>query len=107
MADDRLPDALVAAVRAHPAYADLTRARARLATVLTSIILVAFFGFTLLIAFNKAWLAQPIGAGVTSIGIPLGFGIILLAIVLTGIYVHRANGSFDELTRRIREDVGA
>jgi uncharacterized membrane protein (DUF485 family) len=107
MADDRLSDELVAAVRAHPAYAELTRARTRLATILTSIILIAFFGFTLLIAFDKAWLAQPIGAGVTSIGIPLGFGIIVLAIVLTAIYVNRANGSFDDLTRRIREDVGA
>ena len=36
-----------------------------------------------------------------TLGIPLGFGVILFTIVLTGIYVRRANGEFDDLDRRI------
>jgi uncharacterized membrane protein (DUF485 family) len=33
----------------------------------------------------------------------LGLGVIISAFVLTGIYVARANATFDELTRKIVE----
>ena len=33
-----------------------------------------------------------------TLGIPLGLGVIVAAIVLTGVYVRRANGEFDRLT---------
>jgi len=36
-----------------------------------------------------------------SLGFPLGLGVILSAIVLTGIYVLRANTEFDRLTREV------
>ena len=65
--------------------------------------LVAYFGYVALIAFDKAVLARPIGGGVTSLGIPVGVGVILLAIVLTGIYVRRANSEFDPLVKALRD----
>ena len=49
-------------------------------------------------------LARPIGGGVTSIGIPIGVGIILLAILLTGLYVRRANREYDPLVRALRTE---
>ena len=49
-------------------------------------------------AFDKSFLARPIGDGVMSLGIPIGFGVIVVSIILTGVYVVRANGEFD-LTR--------
>ena len=70
---------------------------------LTAIMLVAYFGYVALIAFDKAVLARPLGGGVTSIGIPIGVGIILLGIVLTGVYVRRANREFDPLVRALRD----
>ena len=48
---------------------------------------------------------MPMGAGVTTIGVPIGMGVIIFTIVITGIYVRRANGEFDKLTREILEDV--
>ncbi len=48
--------------------------------------LVAYFGYIALVAFDKSLLARPIGGGVTSLGIPVGVGLILLAILLTGLY---------------------
>jgi uncharacterized membrane protein (DUF485 family) len=58
----------------------------------------AYFGYILLIAFNKEMLGQKIGAGwTTSIGVPMGLGVIVFTIVLTWIYVRRANSEFDEL----------
>jgi uncharacterized membrane protein (DUF485 family) len=36
-------------------------------------------------------------------GIPLGIGVIVISFILTGIYVWRANGEFDRLTKSINE----
>jgi hypothetical protein len=53
---------------------------------------------------DKSFLAQPIGEGVTSLGIPIGLAVIIFTIVITGIYVRRANGEFDTLTKEILKD---
>ncbi len=53
---------------------------------------------------DKPFLAQPIGNGVTTLGVPLGFGVIVFTIVITGIYVRRANGRYDALTQAILKD---
>ncbi len=95
----------LARVAADPRYQDLVARRSRFTWLLTSIMLTVFFGYILLIAFNKEFLARPIGDGATSIGIPIGLGVILIGIALTGVYVRRANSDFDPLVRTIREDV--
>jgi len=66
--------------------------------------LIVYFGYIALIAFNKPFLAQPIGNGVTTLGIPIGLGVILFTILITGIYVRRANGEYDRLTAEILEE---
>jgi uncharacterized membrane protein (DUF485 family) len=38
------------------------------------------------------------------VGIPLGMGVIVFTIVITGIYVNRANSEYDALTKEILED---
>lgn len=88
----------------NPKYKELIHKRTRFAWLLTAIMLIAYYGYISLIAFDKALLARPIGSGVMSLGIPIGFGLIVLAIVLTGVYVARANTEFDRLTREILED---
>ena len=69
--------------------------------------LVVYYGFIGLIAFDKAFLAQPIGDGVTSIGIPMAFGVIVFTVLITGIYVYRANSEYDRLTAEILKDAQA
>ena len=93
-----------AKIRQSAAYQTLVRRRTRLGWILTAIMLVVYFGYIGLIAFDKAFLAQPIGPGVMSLGIPVGVGIIFITIALTGIYVVRANSEFDRLTRQIVEE---
>ena len=88
-----------------PEYQSLVRRRRRLAWTLSAVMLATYFGYILLIAFDKALLATPIGGGVMSIGIPIGFGIILLGIALTAIYVRRANREFDARLEALLEDV--
>lgn len=85
-------------------YRSLVRRRGRLTVTLTLAMLFVYFGFVLLVAFAGEWLGQPIGAGVTSIGILLGFGVILFAILLTGIYVRRAARDFDPLVAALRSE---
>lgn len=88
-------------IEAHPRYHELVRRRSRFAWTLAAVMLAAYVGFLLLVAFDKPFLAQPIGDGVTSLGIPIGIGLILLAIALTGLYVRRANREFDSLLAEI------
>jgi uncharacterized membrane protein (DUF485 family) len=82
------------------------RRRGRFAWTLTAIMLLAYLGYVLLIAFDKELLARPIGDGVTSVGIPLGFGIIVLGVLLTAIYVRRANREFDALLEALLAEEG-
>lgn len=98
---------LLARVRANPKYALLVSRRRRLGWTLTALMLVAYYGYVGLIAFDKAVLARPIGEGVISLGIPVGLGLIVFTIVLTAIYVVRANGEFDRLTGEIAAEAGA
>ena len=43
----------------------------------------------------QPYLANALGAGVTTVGIPIGVGVIVFTIILTWIYVRRANTEFD------------
>ena len=90
-----------------PRYRTLVRRRARLAWLLTIIMLVIYFGYILLVAFRRDILAAPIGDGVTSLGIPVGLGVILAGVGLTAIYVHQANRHFDPLLDDLRREFGA
>lgn len=97
-------DPVVDRVQRDPKYQALRTKRNRLAILLTVLMLIVYYGYIALIAFNKPFLAQPLGSGVTSLGIPIAFGVIVFTIVITGIYVRRANGEFDTLTREILKD---
>ena len=95
MDDGDRTTATVEALAADPRYRALVAARGRYAWRLTGAMLAAYFGFILLVAFGGSLLAMPVGRGVTSLGIPLGLGVIVLAILLTLLYVRRANGVWD------------
>ena len=94
-------DTMVARIEANPKYHELKRKRNGFGWMLAVLMLVVYYGYIALIAFNKPFLAQPIGAGVTTLGIPIGMGVIIVTIVITGIYVRRANGEYDRLTAEI------
>ena len=67
--------------------------------------MVVYYGFILLVAFDKPFLAQRLGGGVMTVGMPIGFAVIVFTIVITGIYVRRANSEFDTLTEQIVKGV--
>ena len=100
-----MSDNLVARIQANPKYQELRSKRSAFGWWLTLLMMVVYYGYIALIAWNKPFLSQPLGSGVTTIGVPIGMGVIIFTIVITGIYVRRANSEFDQLTREILEDV--
>lgn len=85
-------------------FKDLVSKRLKYSLTLTFIMLVVYFGFILIIAFNKEFLAIKIGEYLT-IGIPIGIGIIVFAWILTGIYTSWANKSYDKSVRDFRNQI--
>lgn len=100
-----MTDPVIEKIQRHPKYLELRSKRSSFGWVLTVLMLIVFFGYISLIAFNKPFLAQPIGAGVTSLGIPIGLGVIVFTVLITAFYVRRANSEFDDLTADILKDV--
>lgn len=97
---------LVHAIKSNPKYHELVSKRRRFSTTLAVIMLLIYYGFIMLIAFNGAFLGQSLWSGsVTTIGIPIGLGVIISAFILTGIYTTRANSEFDRLNNEIKEEV--
>ena len=96
-----MDDPVVAKIQRNPKYVELRQKRNRIGVVLTVLMLLVYYGYIALSEFGKAFMATPIGAGMTPLGIPIGLGVIVFTIVITGIYVRRANSEFDALTKDI------
>ncbi len=83
-------------IRSNPKFQAFVSKRNNYSIVMSILMVIAYYGYILLIAFDKSFLATKVSAGaVTSIGIPMGVGVILFTIILTWIYVRRANTEFD------------
>lgn len=99
-----MSDPVVERIRRDPKYQELKAKRSRFGWTLTILMLVVYYGYIGLIAFDKEFLARPLGAGVTTVGVPIGMAVIVFTIVITGIYVFRANSEYDAMTRDILKD---
>lgn len=89
-------------IQENPRFHELVAKRGRFSWILAVVMLVAYYAFILMIAFDPKVLGMPIEAGsVTTWGIPAGLGLIFMSFILTGIYVQRANGEFDRMTQEI------
>jgi uncharacterized membrane protein (DUF485 family) len=77
----------------------LAARRWRVAASLTAATLFAYFGFILLIAFDKPLMGQLLAPGL-SLGILLGALVIFTAWGLTGLYILWANGRYDRELHR-------
>lgn len=89
---------MVRRIAADPNYQKLRAARNSFGWILTLAMMVAYYGFILLVAFNKPFLSQRLGDGVMTVGIPIGFGVIVFTVAITAFYVNRANNQFDTLS---------
>lgn len=83
-----MPDA------SHSTLDAVSAARWRIAISLTIAMMAVYFGFILLVAFNKPLLGTRLAPGL-SLGILLGALVIVVAWALTWIYIHWANAHYD------------
>ncbi|WP_338766659.1 DUF485 domain-containing protein [Massilia sp. METH4] len=98
---------IVQRVKNDPNYHKLVKTRSSYGWKLTWAVMIAYYGFTALNAFDKEFMAAKIGEGVMSRGVPLGLFVILFTVAVTGIYVRRANREFDALTEAIHKNAAA
>ncbi|SDB47199.1 Uncharacterized membrane protein, DUF485 family [Desulfonatronum thiosulfatophilum] len=90
MTNDRSPATLD-----HKKFQDLIVRKWKVSLTLAAILLIAYYGFILVLAFASDLLAVKVGEHMT-LGIPVGILLIVLAWVLTGVYVFWANSSYDK-----------
>ena len=83
-----------------PNYQKLVSERRSLGWTLAIITLIMYYGYIAIVAFIPSLIATPLFGSIT-VGIVLGIAIILASILLTGIYVMRANSDYDDLTAAI------
>lgn len=90
-----------AKIRSNPKFAEMVGKRTRFALTLSLIVLVPYYAFMMMTAFNPGLLATPTGEGVMTVGWPYAALLIIGAWLTTGIYIHRANNEFDALNEAI------
>jgi cation/acetate symporter len=89
-------------IRNNPKFQQLVTTRSRFAWLLCAVVLVVYYGFMAIVAFNPTWLAQSVGEGrIATIGWPIAAAMMVLFWVLTGLYVVRANGKFDAVNAEL------
>jgi len=100
-----MDDALAKRIESHPSYQKLKARRTSFGWWLALAMMVVYYGFILLVAFDKPLLASRIGSGVMTLGMPIGLGVILFTVIITAIYVRRANSEFDALAAEVNQAV--
>jgi uncharacterized membrane protein (DUF485 family) len=80
----------------------LSAARWRVAVILTTVMMVVYFGFILLVAFNKPLMGTRVADGL-SVGILLGALVIIASWVLIWVYTRWANTHYDAAVARLRQ----
>ncbi len=89
-----------------PEYHELIRKRHQIILPLAAVMFVAYFAFILLVAYDPSYLATPLADGVTSLGITLGLGLILLTFAVTALYTWYANAHIEDLIAEIQKKAG-
>lgn len=86
----------------HAALRALARRRWKVALTLTAAMVVMYFGFIALIAFDKPVLGHLLAPGL-SLGVLLGALVIVVSWLLTWVYVRWANTRYDAELHRLKE----
>jgi uncharacterized membrane protein (DUF485 family) len=85
-------------------FKGLAARRWTVSAVLCVMLFTLYYGYILLIAFNKDLMSQKIGT-YTTLAIPLGVLVIVLSFVLTMVYVLWANSSYDPEVKRLKDQL--
>ncbi len=95
-----MDDKMLGRIQSDPNYKTLVSERTSFGWTLAIITLVLYYGYIATVAFSPLTIAIKVAGNIT-VGLILGVGLILISILLTGIYVLRANSRYDTLTQKI------
>ena len=94
-----------AKIRNQPKFAELVGKRTRFAVLLSLLVLVPYYTFMFLVSTQPQLFAAKLGEGsVITIGWPIAALIVIGGWLLTGVYISRANGEFDNLTQEVLKE---
>lgn len=97
-----MSSAMYERMRANPKFQELVTKRTRFAVTLAAIVLIMFYGFVMVVAFNPVALGQPLSEGsMLTVGVAVELFMFIFFWALTAVYVKRANTEFDALTQEI------
>lgn len=90
-------------IRENPHFDELVRKRSQLSWALVAVVMVLFYGLILVVAFNPSLMGQRLGGetSVYTLGVAVILAMFVFFWVITALYVNRANGEFDELTKKL------
>lgn len=90
----------LARIKGDPNYQALIKERSSFGWTLAILMLVLYYGYIAIVAFVPDVIGVKV-SGMITVGLILGAGLIALSVILTGVYVLRANSRYDALTRAI------
>lgn len=92
-------------IRQNPKFVEMVTKRSRFAVTLSLVVLVPYYTYMLLTSLQPQLFAAPITEGsVITIGWPIAALIVIVAWLLTGVYVSRANSEFDALNEEVLKE---
>ncbi len=95
-------------IRNHPGFEKLVKTRSNYSWLLSIIVLVGFYGFVLLVAFQPQLMGVRLGGdSMYTLGVVSMFTMFVVFWILTALYVKRANTEFDDMRDAILKDVTA
>jgi uncharacterized membrane protein (DUF485 family) len=98
--EEIMDDAMLKRIENDPNFIKLVHARSSFGWTLSIIVLIVYYGYIALVAFTPDLIAVKLAGSIT-LGIVLGAAIIVFSIIITGIYVMRANAEYDDLTAAV------
>lgn len=89
-----------------PKYKELVQKKNRLLRPFLLVSLIPYYLFILLLAFRPDLLSIRTGEGVTTLGIVVGFVLILLTIGITGLYIHKTDTKVLNIAEDLKNTIG-
>lgn len=101
-----MDDVLAKGVLNHPKFINMAKRKSRLCWIFSALMSLVYFTFIALIGLNPEVFATPVSEGAyTTWGIYVGLFVIVFAFLITGVYVHKANGEYDRMTQSVIDDI--
>lgn len=93
-------------ILSHPEFQKMAKKKSTLGWGFSALVFVIYVSYIGIIGISPESFATPVSEGsVTTWGIYIGLFVIVFSFIVTGLYVRKANGEFDRMTRRVVDEV--